>query len=263
MEIAYTESGKGVPLVLLHAYPMHSSMWAAQRDGLAGHCRVITPDQRGFGESVPWPDTAEPDLDLIVDDVRDLLDRLELPRVVLGGLSMGGYVTLAFWRRHPDRVAGMLLADTKATADVSAAAADRRRIADAVEEAGNTDMVATGTVPNLLGSTTRWQRPEVYERVADVARAQSPHAVAWAQRAMAARPDSVDLLPTVTVPSLVVVGEEDTLTPPSDAAVLADRIPGAQLWRIPAAGHLTALEAPDRFNTAVRSLLGRCASAFG
>ncbi|MGA8114315.1 MAG: alpha/beta fold hydrolase [Actinocatenispora sp.] len=263
MQIAYAESGQGMPLVLLHAYPLHAAMWAGQRDRLAADCRVITPDQRGFGDSDGSPDSDDPDLGHVADDVRDLLDRLDLPQVVLGGLSMGGYVALAFLRRYPERLAGLLLADTKATADTSEAAADRHRIADAVEKAGNTDLVATGTVPNLLGATTRWQRPEVYETVAELTRSQSPRAVAWAQRAMAVRADATDLLAEVSVPTLVVVGEEDTVTPPSDAVAIVDRVPGAQLRRIPAAGHLSALEAPDRFNTAVRSLLKRCAAVAG
>lgn len=262
MVIAHTESGQGIPLVLLHAYPLHAVMWSGQRERLAADCRVITPDQRGFGESVTLG-TETPGLGHVADDVRELLDRLSLPQVVLGGLSMGGYVALEFLRHYPDRVAGLLLADTKASADTPEAAAARHRIADAVEAAGDTDLVARETVPNLLGSTTRWQRPEVYETVAEITRNQPPEAVAWALRAMAARRDSTDLLDQVTVPTLVIVGEEDALTPPSDAAVLADAIPDSELRRIPGAGHLTALEAPDRFNTAVRSLLRRCSALAG
>ncbi|GAA4211382.1 alpha/beta fold hydrolase [Actinocatenispora rupis] len=255
MEIGYTEAGRGVPLVLLHAFPLTAAMWVAQRTGLADTCRVITPDQRGFGAS-KLPDD-EPDLGTAADDLRDLLDLLELPDVVLGGLSMGGYVAFEFLRRHPERVRGLVLADTKATADQPAAAENRLRIAAQVEADGDAGVLRREVVPNLIGATTRWQRPEVYETVAALAVGQPPAAVAWAQRAMAARPDSTDLLPGIAVPTLVIVGEDDAVTPPEDAILLANGIPGAHLRRIPAAGHLTALEAPERFNTAVRTLLDR------
>lgn len=256
MEIGYTEAGRGVPLVLLHAFPLTAAMWAAQRTGLATDCRVITPDQRGFGASPKLPDD-EPGLGVVADDVRELLDLLDLPTVVLGGLSMGGYVALEFLRRYPERVAGLLLADTKATADEPGAAEKRHLIARRVEAEADSAILRREVVPNLIGGTTRWQRPDVYETVAALAVAQPPAAVAWAERAMAARPDSTELLPQVAVPTLVIVGEDDAVTPPEDAVALANGIPGAALRRIPAAGHLTALEAPERFNAAVRTLLAR------
>ncbi|HEY3501498.1 MAG TPA: alpha/beta fold hydrolase [Actinocatenispora sp.] len=256
MEIGYTEAGRGVPLVLLHPFPLTAATWAAQRTGLATDCRVITPDQRGFGATPKLPDD-EPDLGAVADDVRELLDLLDLPTVVLGGLSMGGYVAFEFLRRYPDRVAGLLLADTRATADAPAAAEKRHAIAARVEADGDASVLRREVVPNLIGGTTRWQRPEVYETVAALAVAQSPAAVAWAERAMAARPDSTGLLPDIAVPTLVIVGEDDALTPPEEAVVMANGIPGAALRRIPAAGHLTALEAPERFNAAVRTLLAR------
>jgi len=258
MRIGYTEAGQGVPLVLLHAFPLDAGMWSAQRDGLTDHARMITPDQRGFGGTTELGD-AEPDLDVAVEDLRELLDSLALDRVVLGGISMGGYVALAFLRRYPERLSGLLLADTKATADTAEAAGKRRAMADAVESAGTSEALRRELAPNLIGSTTRWQRPDIYERVAAAAAAAPPAAVAWAQRAMAARRDATDLLPAVSVPTLVVVGEDDTLAAPAETARLAEAIPGATLRRIPGAGHLTPIEAPERFNIAVRSLLARVA----
>lgn len=255
MKIACTEAGRGRPLVLLHAFPLTAAMWSGQLQGLASDCRVIAPDQRGFGAS-PLGQTP-PDLGTAASDVAGLLDDMGLDRVVLGGLSMGGYVAFEFLRRYPERVEGLLLADTRASADTSEAAANRHRIADTVRAAGHTGLLATEVVPNLIGTTTRWIRPHVYEEVADGARALSPDAVAWAERAMAARPDNTDLLAGISVPTLVVVGEQDVLTPPADAEAIADAVPDAKLRRIPAAGHLTALEAPERFNAAVRTLLGR------
>lgn len=256
MKIACTEAGQGTPLVLLHAFPLTASMWAAQLDGLAGECRVIAPDQRGFGAS-PAVGEDEPDLGTVAEDLRELLDRLELGRVILGGISMGGYVAFAFLRRYPERLAGLLLADTTAAADLPAAAANRRRIADTVLAAGHTHLLATEVAPRLLGDTTRWQRPDLYETVADQVRRHQPESVAWVERAMAARTAAVDLLPDITVPTLVVVGEQDVVTPPEHAVALTEAIPGAVLRRLPAAGHLTPLEAPERFNAAARTLLAR------
>ena len=256
MKIAYVEAGHGTPLVLLHAFPLTASMWAAQLEGLSDHCRLIAPDQRGFGASPPV-DEAEPDLGAVAEDLRELLDTLGLDRVVLGGVSMGGYVAFQFLRRYPARVAGLLLADTRATPDAPAAAANRHRIADAVLAAGHTGLLASEVVPNLLGDTTRWQRPDLYETVADQARRYAPEAVAWTERAMAARADSTDLLAAITVPTLVVVGEQDVITPPEEVEAMAAAVPGAVVRLFPAAGHLTPLEAPERFNAAVRSLLSR------
>lgn len=256
MEIGYTEAGNGTPVVLLHAFPLTAAMWGAQRDGLADDCRVIMPDQRGFGDT-PLPAEVKPDLGLVADDVATLADRLGLGSFVLAGLSMGGYVALEFFRRYPGRVAGLLLADTNALADTPEAAANRERIAVAVESAGHSGLLATEILPNLLGETTRWQRPYVYEKLAERVREQPPAAVAWAQRAMAARPDSSDLLAGIDVPTLVLVGDQDTVTPPEQATQLCSGITDAQLRRIPAAGHLTAVEAPARFNAAVRTLLAR------
>ena len=163
MELAYREAGTGTPLVLLHAFPLSSNMWLEQRDGLAARCRVITPDQRGFGGSPLGDDP--PALDTAADDIAELLDRLDLDRVVLGGLSMGGYVAMAFMRRHPDRIAALILADTKAAADADAGKANRERIAAAVESDESSTVLVDEVLPALLGTTTTSSRPLVSGRV--------------------------------------------------------------------------------------------------
>ena len=252
MELAYREVGTGQPLVLLHAFPLSSAMWLAQREGLGHLCRVITPDQRGFGGSDLGDD--EPSLDACADDVAELLDRLDLERVVLGGLSMGGYVAMAFLRRHPDRVAALLLADTKASADPEPARANRERIAAAVGEEGST-VLLDEVLPALLGSTTAASRPMVAGRVRGLVQAAPAPAVAWAQRAMAARPDSFDTLRSFDRPALVVVGEEDVLSPPADAEAMAEALPSARLAVLPEAGHLTAVETPETFSAEVAGFL--------
>lgn len=249
----YTRSaGTGIPLVLLHAFPLSSAMWLAQREGLARVCHVITPDLRGFGGSRLGDD--EPSLDLMADDVAALLDDEGIDKAVIGGLSMGGYVTMAFCRRHPDRVLGVILADTKASPDPPQARENRERIAQAVLASGS-EVLVREVLPGLIGPTTKERRAMVFGRVKGLVQSAPPGAAAWAQRAMAARPDSSDTLAALKVPLLVIVGEEDELSPPSDAAAMAKAAPDGRLEVIPKAGHLTAVEQPEAFNAAVTEFL--------
>jgi pimeloyl-ACP methyl ester carboxylesterase len=254
VDLAYSETGTGRPVVLLHAFPLSSRMWEAQRPPLEPRCRLVTPDLRGFGASAPGAD--DPSLDLMADDVAALLDRLELPRVVLGGLSMGGYVAMAFVRRHPGRVAALVLADTKAGADPPPAVANRLRIADTLLAEGSTRVLLEEVAPGLVGETTKECRPEVLEEIQLLIEKCDPAAAAWAQRAMAARPDSFDTLRAIAVPTLVVVGEEDELAPPAEAEAMAAAVPGGRgQFVIRAAGHLSNLEMPDVFTAVLTAFL--------
>jgi pimeloyl-ACP methyl ester carboxylesterase len=248
MQLYSRSAGSGLPVVLLHAFPLSSAMWLAQREGLAPVCRVITPDLRGFGGTMLGDD--EPSIDLMADDVVHLLDQEGVDRAVVGGLSMGGYVAMALCRRHPDRVRGLILADTKAQADAEPARANRERIAAAVLESG-TGILVTESLPPMLGATTRERRGMVLGRVRGLVQAAPPAAVAWAQRAMAARPDAFGTLRSMTVPALVVVGDEDELSPLPDAQAMVEAIPQARLAVIEKAGHLSAIEQPEAFNRVV------------
>lgn len=247
------EAGSGLPLVLLHAFPLSSDMWRDQRDGLADLCRVITPDQRGFGGSDLGDDS--PSLDHVADDVAALLDRLGLDRVVLGGLSMGGYVAMAFLRRHRDRVRGLVLADTKAGADPEPARAKRERVAARLDAEQTTDALVDEVLPALTGPTTQGSRPEVVDLVTALVRACPPAAAAWAQRAMAARPDSLETLAGTDVPALVVRGAEDALATREDAEAMVAALQRGRLVVLEGAGHLTALEVPDDLTAALRGFL--------
>ncbi|MFI7416998.1 alpha/beta fold hydrolase [Nonomuraea sp. NPDC049684] len=238
--------------MLLHAFPLSSAMWLAQREGLSAVCRVITPDLRGFGGSRLGDD--EPSLDLMADDVARLLDDEGIDRAVVGGLSMGGYVTMAFCRRHPDRVLGVVLADTKAGTDPPAARDNRERIARAVLDEGS-EVLVTEVLPALIGPTTKERRAMVFGRVKGLVQSAPPGAVAWAQRAMAARSDSFGTLGELKVPLLIVVGEEDELSPPADAEAMARAAPDGRLEVIPKAGHLSAVEQPEAFNATVAEFL--------
>ncbi|MFE5505873.1 alpha/beta fold hydrolase [Amycolatopsis japonica] len=229
-----------LPLVLLHAFPVDARMWDAVRAPLSERLRLITPDQRGLGRS-PLPETdREPDLDDAARDVVALLDRLELDKVVLGGCSMGGYLTMAVLRLAPERVGGLVFIDTKATADTPEAAQARHDVAARVEAEG-AGWMPEAVTPGLLAEKAR---PEVVERLRELITTQPPSGIAWAARAMAARPDSLETLRSADVPALVVVGEEDGLTPLEAANTLVETLPDARLVVLPEAGHLTPLEDP-------------------
>jgi pimeloyl-ACP methyl ester carboxylesterase len=250
----HVESGSGPVVVLLHAFPMDSALWSSQRQSLAeSGYRVITPDLPGFGGSSPA--AQEPSLDVMADAVVGLLDHLGIDRAVVGGLSMGGYVTMALLRRHPDRLSAIVLVDTKAGADTPEAAANRESAASAVEAAGSAAVLAEGMLPNLLGHTTRASRPEVVATVRRWIRAQPAAGVAWAQRAMAVRSDSRPELESFGRPVLIAYGAEDTISPAADAMVMAEaaRSGGSSttVIEIPAAGHLTAVEDPDALTAAL------------
>ncbi len=252
IELAWEETGQGAPVVLLHAFPVNRRMWEPQREELAKRHRVITPDFRGHGEtSLPEEDST---MERLAEDVRGLLDFLGLQLVVLGGLSMGGYASFAFYRRYPERVAALILADTRASADTEEGLRGREELAAVAEKEGAAG-VAEQMLPKLLGASTRSNQPHVVSAVREMILTTCPAGIVRALRGMAARPASFDLLPKIQCPTLVVVGAEDTLTPPADSEALAKAIPRARLEVIPAAGHLSNLEQPAAFTRALADFL--------
>lgn len=252
----YIESGTGTPLVLLHAFPLDARMWNGTRALLEDQFRVIMPDQRGLGESAsgdaPESTGSDVDMDALAADVIALLDLLDLNEVILGGCSMGGYVTMAVLRQAPERVAGVVLANTKAEADTDEQAATRRTTADRAEREGIKGWLAENTVPNVLSRTTQDQHPELVASVSEMIASQPPSGVAMAQRAMARRPTSVDTLRGCASPVLVVAGDEDTLVPQEQAQALAAIPAAAELTMLPGVGHLAPMEGPATFAEAVR-----------
>ncbi|CAN3982809.1 alpha/beta fold hydrolase [Kitasatospora purpeofusca] len=258
--VSVRESGTGTPLVLLHAFPLSAAMWSAQLETLPGptgdRARVVAPDQRGFGGA--GLGSEEPSLDTVADDVARLLDAAGIDRTVLGGLSMGGYVALAFAERHPDRLAGLLLANTKATADPVAARTNRERIAAAVLARDSVRLLLDErTAAGQLGPDSQ----HLVDRVEAMIAAAPPATVAWAQRAMAARPERLDVLAGVRVPAAVLAGAEDALMPVTEAELMARALPDAELTVLPRVGHLSAIEAPEAFDAVVRRLLERVVAA--
>lgn len=242
--------GTGVPLVLVHGFPLDRTIWSGQMTGLAASARVLAPDLPGFGSSPPGG--RAPSIDGYADDVRDLLDRLGIDRAVVGGVSMGGYVALAFARRHPERLRGLVLVCTKSGADSPEGRALRDKAADLVRREG-TGAIAAQMLPKMLAPGAA-HSPALAE-VDRVMRRQSPEAVIGALAALRDRPDATPGLSSISVPTLVVSGVDDAIIPRSEAALLASRIHGSRLFSIAHAGHLAHLDAPDPFDAAVREFL--------
>jgi len=252
--LAYEEAGAGFPVVLLHAFPLNKAMWDFQRRELSRDYRIITPDFRGHGESAVA--AGDSTLEALAEDVHGLLAELGIERCLLGGLSMGGYASFAFYRKYREQVVALILADTRAQADTAEGRQERARLV-AVAEAEGAAGVAAQLLPKLLGATTRASRPEIVACVRGLIHSTPVPGIVKALRGMAARPDSRPLLPEITCSALILVGEEDTLTPPADSEAIAQAIPHAQLQVIAQAGHLSNLEQPAAFTNHVRSFLAQ------
>jgi 3-oxoadipate enol-lactonase len=239
-------------LVLLHAFPLDASLWRAQVDRAPDGWRFVTPDLPGFGASRLPPARS---MDAMARGVLDALDAQGIERAVIGGMSMGGYVTLALYRLAPERFSGMVLADTRATADTDPQRENRRTLLDTLRRHGPA-AVADEMLPKLLGATTRRERPEVAADVRQMIERNSPDAIAGAIEAMRDRPDSRPLLPSIQVPTLVLCGDEDVLTPMADSEALHAGIVNSRLVRLPGAGHLSCIETPAAFSLALNTFLG-------
>lgn len=249
--VRYLNAGNGWPVVLLHGFPLTADMWHPQLENVPHGWRYIAPDLRGFGAAATTPART---MDDFADAVLSFLDAMRLDKVTLGGLSMGGYVLFAVLRRAPERVTAVILADTRATADTEQGRAGRTKMLETVRTKG-VSAVADEMMPKLLGESTRRTRRDVELRVREIAAANRPEAIAGAIEAMRDRPDSTPVLDRISVPTLVLVGEEDTLTTPADAEAMRARISRAHLVDLPRAGHLSNLEAPDEFSAALADFL--------
>ncbi len=252
--MAYDERGEGLgdPVVLLHAFPLNGQMWRPQTEVLAGFRRVITPDYPGFGRSPRPP--AQPDVRYYAEQVRELLDGLKLYRVVLGGLSMGGYVAFACLRLFPERISALLLANTRPEPDAEEVKETRRETARRVAEEG-VEILPKLQMERLLSRTTLENKKDTVEFVRRMILESSPDGVLAALGAMRERPDSTDLLSKIQVPTLVIGGEEDTLSTPEIMGEMAEKIPDSRHLTLSSAGHLSNLEAPEEFNAALEDFL--------
>lgn len=247
-------AGPATALVLLHGFPVDHRMWDDVVGSLAVGIPVIAPDLPGLGEA-PVPD-GEPSLDVSADAVAALVGSEGHTRVAVAGLSMGGYVALALAERHPQLVAALALVDTKASADDDAARATRGRVADEVESSRSVEPVL-GMVGSLLSQDSVRERPGLPDEITAWITEQTPAGVAWSQRAMATRPDRSSVLAAFDGPVVVVVGEDDTVTPLAAAQHMTDTARDAELVSIPGAGHLSAVETPGAVAEALDELLRR------
>jgi 3-oxoadipate enol-lactonase len=282
IDLACEDRGAGVPLVLVHGFPLDHSMWAAQIEALSAGCRVLAPDLRGFGRSqetgtVPTPahdDANEKTLsgagavpvsatggvatmEQLADDLAALTDSLGIAEpIVLCGLSMGGYVAMQFCRKYAARLRGLILCDTRAAADTPEVAAGRLAMAERVLSEGPAPLVE-GMIPRLFAAETAQQRPDVVAALRQVMMSNDPRGIAAAARGMAQRPDATPTLGDIRCPTLVLVGEHDAISLPAEMRSIAAAIPHSQFVEIPASGHMTPLENPAAVNAALKAFLTR------
>lgn len=248
IQMAYTDTGIGRPIVLIHGYPFNRTLWNEQVAALSMSYRVIAPDLRGFGESDASQKPAT--MNRMAQDVALLLNHLGIVRATIGGLSMGGYVALALYKQLSSRVCALVLADTRAQSDSDEAKQTRAQQAEkALTEgmAGIADMM----LPKLLTPETVSKRPEVVKRVRDMMLKTKPEGAAAALRGMAEREDQTDLLPKISVPTLILVGAEDAITPVADSEKIHHAIAGSRLMVLENAGHVSNLERTEQFNHAL------------
>lgn len=247
VEMAYDDVGSGPSVVLLHGYPFNRSMWSDQIAELKQHHRVIVPDLRGHGESDL---TAAPmTMPSLATDVAALLESLNISRATIGGLSMGGYVALAFYRLFPLRVRSLVLADTRAQGDTEEAKQNREQQAEKALREGM-EGIADGLLTKLLAPETVTKHPEIVKSLRGMMAETNPEGAAAALRGMAARQDQTSFLSRIIAPTLILVGSEDVITPVADSELLHREIGGSRLIIIEGAGHVSNLERPKEFNAA-------------
>lgn len=255
LTVTYEEAGQGTPLVLLHAFPLSSRMWEEQRQHFSAEFRVLTPNFRGIGGTSRFE--GAPSLQTLADDLALWLDHLNISqKIVLGGLSMGGYVALEFARSYGDRLKGLILADTRADTDSSEGKSARNEMIEFAKQSSG-EAVAEKMLAKLLGETTRRDKPEVVKQVEAIAAANAGENLADLVAAMRDRRDSTVLLGSFKVPTLVLGGSEDVVSPTGVMLPMALHIPGAEHIEIIGAGHLANLEKPAAFNGAIELLLSQ------
>jgi pimeloyl-ACP methyl ester carboxylesterase len=252
---SYAESGAGRPLLLVHGFPLTHAMWQSQLDGLAPFLHSIAVDLPGCGgtsllevDCLPVAGGEAVTMESLADSLASFVDRLSIERpLVFCGLSMGGYVAWQFWARHRKRLGGLILCDTRAAADSAQAAEGRRAMADAVLREG-TKPVADAMLPRLLSPATLAAPGDLAARVREMIVQTSPRTVALLQRGMAVRADAQQWLEQIDLPTLLVVGQNDALSPVEEMRRMASRMPRAELVVVPGAGHLAPLEHPAFVN---------------
>lgn len=253
LELALEDRGTGRLLLFVHGFPLDHTMWGHQIDEFARGYRVLAPDLRGFGQS----SLGENEVTMLryADDLATLLDRLGVKEpIVFCGLSMGGYIAWQFWQKYADRLAALVLCDTRSVADTPQAREGRAQLAEKVRAAGP-QAAADAMLPKLFASDSGRRHPEWLQATRESILRNRPEGIIAALDGMAKRPDATEMLAGIAVPTLVVVGEHDAISPPAEMREIADRIPGAQFEIIKKAGHMSPLEEPAAFNTELARFL--------
>jgi len=251
-EIVYHALGSGPPVVLLHPFPANHEFWLPVAESLSTRYRVILPDLRAHGDSGAGEGPVT--MEKLAADISRVMDEAEIGRAPLVGVSIGGYALFEFWRKHRGRVAALGLCNTKAPADSAEARAGRLQAANDVLERG-TEPFFESMVPRVFAKTTRQMRPDLVEGALRMMRKMSAEDVAQVQRGMAARPDSVDILKTINVPTLLVTGDEDILTGVNEAELMRQHIPNSELRVIARAGHYSPWEQAEEAGKLLRQFL--------
>lgn len=251
-EIVYWSMGDGSPVFLLHPFPVNHEFWLPVAERLATRYRLVLPDLRGHGDSGIGKGPAT--MEKHAADIAGIMDNAEVGRAPLVGVSIGGYALFEFWRKYRGRVTALGLCNTKAGADGPEAHAGRLQAANDVIDRG-TEPFFESMIPKVLAKTTREMRPDLVDGALRMMRKMSPEDVAQVQRGMAARPDSIETLKTINVPTLLVTGDEDAMTGVNEAELMRQHIPGSQMRVIPKAGHYSPWEQPEETAKLLRQFL--------
>lgn len=260
VSFAYVDEGAGAPLVFLHGFPLSHAMWRGQLEVFSATHRVIAPDLRGHGQTSVTEGTVT--MREMADDVANLLDSINvLEPITLCGLSMGGYVAWEFWRRHRSRLARMILCDTRAIADTEQVVRARQMMAAQVEVAGSNgaQIAADSMLSKLMAPQAYDEQCDLVDFVQQMILNTAPQGIAATQRGMAERIDMTQLLAEIEVPTLVLCGVKDEISPPAEMQQFAEAMPNAQFVAVGAAGHLAPLEQPFATNNAIRDFLNSTA----
>lgn len=255
MKIAFEEHGEGFPVVLLHAFPLSRKMWSPQIEAMtAENFRLILPDLRGFGETTNFADINS--IEDMAKDVVGLLDNLEIEQAIIGGLSMGGYVTFNLFRLNPERFKAIILCDTNCSADTEEKRENRYQLVKEIEEKGSQALIDK-MLPNLVGKFTKQNNEGLVSELSRIFAETNPQAAIAALRGMAERIDHTYLLAEIEIPTLFIFGEDDGVTNLETAQKMRNEVGNSQLCVVEKAGHYSNLEQPEKFNQAVISFIGQ------
>ncbi len=256
IEIAYQIRGHGPPLLMVHGFPLDHSMWRFQFEVLATRYQVISPDLRGFGQSSRG--RAPISMKQFAHDLAGLLDTLTITQpITYCGLSMGGYIGWEFWKHYPSKIHRLIQCDTRSAGDSAPMARGRRQMAARITEQGSQGSIlaADTMIPRLFSPQSAQATPERVSQLRDVIASSNPQMIAETQLALASRNDASTWLPKIQIPTLLICGELDQISPVEQMQTMAEALPDAALEIIDGVGHMAPLENPQKVNEVIRRFL--------